>query len=319
MKPPLIVEHSEPGHVISLSDDLEHTLRHLSWERVLELREELLALAGALSCRGALEIFHVETPGEAGAIPPSLATLEPVDEKAVRRVLAAAATEKGYSFSLHTSVLLEGRAQTRRDYVEDLKLALTAVGYDCYGPQLPERLRRHRRQLLEKEFASLYPPSRPGPGVLVVYGAVHMGHRWVKEQAEKWRKALEKVDAAVTAVGRYLLGELSPEQMSPEELTDWCLVAALVDAEHLPHFYEALESRLTYLHEKIRYAYEIHRQASVGRTYLENRMRAYLTEARGIYTPEAVAALEALTEDMDPFRVLKKVWEESAGDEGSLG
>lgn len=65
------VEHSEPGYVIDLSDSLEYTLRHLSWERVEELARELAEFAKDLPGGEALGVFHLEAPGETGTGAPN--------------------------------------------------------------------------------------------------------------------------------------------------------------------------------------------------------------------------------------------------------
>lgn len=81
----ILAEHSEPGYYIELSHNFEYTLRHLTWQKVQTLSEELLDFCAEVSpaMRCVLAGFHLETPGQAGCLPPCLSTLEPVDEDLV--------------------------------------------------------------------------------------------------------------------------------------------------------------------------------------------------------------------------------------------
>lgn len=313
----IIVEHSEPGYVIGLSDSLEFTLRHLSWERAGDLARELLEFAKGFPGGEALAAFHLETPGEAGRIPPCLATLADVDESAVKAVVAAARERLGLPFEFYMSVLLEGREWTRKDYVEDLEMELR-LAEEAKNYSLPAPLARHRARLLEEEFRRAY----PAPKDIIVANAVgspRLGWRWVQEEAESWEKVLEWVDEAVSDVGRYLLLEQDPEAVPAEDLPGWCLVALQVDRSVLPRYFEVLERRAEYLWQKFCFAYGFGQL--ISDRYLEEKMRGYLDEARRQYTAEAAEAMERLFREVRKrLAPLKEDVEsvEEDGDEGGL-
>lgn len=289
MSKQMIIEHSEPGFVISLSDDLENTLRNLSWEQIEKLRQELVRLARQISaeCGRALEAFHIETPGEVGASLPSLVTLENVDKACVEQVLEKAKEEFGWKFKLYMSWLLEGK-YSRRDYVDDIR---SEIMHGDYGdPVLPTELREHRRRLLEKKI----PPVFKGLGV----DHYLVGYRWVEEETKQVEKIFTEIDNEVQAVGRYLLETITPSEKDGEELFHWCVFASQTCHDRFYQFYGALEEKVPYLHQKIHYCWELYRTGRCFRDWLVGKMREYVSEARSIYIPEAIEALEGILKDM---------------------
>jgi hypothetical protein len=285
------VEHSEPGYVIEFSDSLEFTLRHLSWERARGLARELLEFAKGFPGGEVLQAFHLETPGEAGRMPPCLATLADVDENAVRAVVAAARERLGLPFEFQSSLLLEGREWTREDYVDDLAVTMNIAEEAC-SFYLPGPLKRHRLRLLEEQFRALYPAPEDVFEVDFISPAPRLGHRWVEAQAGRWKKSLETVDEAVRQVARYLLVEQDPGEIQAEDLRGWCLVAAHVDAQLLPRYFEVLERRTEYLWQRFCLACGLLRLT--WQSYLKKKAEAYIEEARRQYTVEAVEAMERL-------------------------
>ena len=291
----ILVEHSEPGLVIKPVDSFENVLRHISYERALELRQSLIAIAQELGPEyaAAIEQFHLEVPGDSTR-PPALATLGDVDYGAVKRVTEVA-TERGLGeFRVGVSLLLEGKAQTREDYVAELRFAIeTAGGYGI--PPLPDVIRKHR---------SLLVAQRLGGGYCGPEDAV--GHLWVRDMAQRSRRALEAIDNDVCAVIRYELERLDPSSLPLEELARWCTAALWVHGERFVALYTLLEAGLEYLYQRAGFAYRFHEAPGPKRypamKHLEERMTAYLAEAQKIYTPEAVAALEQIRNKMLEYR-----------------
>ncbi|MDN5348446.1 MAG: hypothetical protein PWP65_2011 [Clostridia bacterium] len=300
----MIIEHSEPGFVITLSDDLENTLRNLSWEQIEKLRQELVRLARQTSaeCGRALEAFHIETPGEVGASIPSLATLENVDKACVEQVLERAREQFGWKFKLYMSCLLEGK-YSRQDYVDNIK---DAIMYGDYGdPVLPAELREHRRRLLEKEIPSAF------KGLTVDHYLV--GYRWVEEETKQVEKILKEIDSEVQAVGRYLLETITPPEKNQEELFYWCVFASQTGNDRFYQFYGALEEKVPYLHQKIHYCWQLYWTGRCFKNWLVEKMKEYINEARSIYIPEAIEALKGTLKEMrDEFSGL---FADESGDE----
>lgn len=307
----MIIEHSEPGFVISLSDDLENTLRNLSWEQIEKLRQELVRLARRTSaeCGRTLEAFHIETPGEVGASLPSLATLENVDKACVEQVLERAKEQFGWKFKLSMSWLLEGK-YSWRDYVDDIR---DEIMHGDYGdPVLPAELREHRQRLLEKEIPSTF------KGLTVDYYLV--GYRWVEEETKQVEKILKDIDSEVQAVGRYLLETITPPEKNQEELFYWCVFASQTGSDKFYRFYAALEEKTPYLHQKIHYCWQLYRTGRCFKNWLVGKMKEYVKEARSIYIPEAIEALEAILKEMrDEFSGLTDEGGDEAGNQEEKG
>lgn len=289
MSKQMIIEHSEPGFVISLSDDLENTLRNLSWEQVEKLRQELVMLARQISveCGRALEAFHIEVPSEVGASIPSLATLEDIDKSYVERVLERASEQFGWKFKLYMSHLLEGR-YSRRDYVEDIR---DEIMHGDYGdPVLPAELREHRRRLLEERI----PPVCKG----LTVDHYLVGCWWVEEEVKQVEKIFKEIDSEVRAVGRYLLETITPPEKDEEELFYWCVFASQTCHDRFYQLYGALEEKVPYLHQKAHYCWTLYRTGRCFRDWLVGKMGEYVEEARSIYIPEGIEALEGILKEM---------------------
>lgn len=138
----------------------------------------------------------------------------------------------------------------------------------------------------------------------------------MEAQAGRWKKSLEKVDEAVREVARYLLVEQDPGEIQAEDLRGWCLVAAHVDAQLLPRYFEVLERRTEYLWQRFCLACGLLRLT--WQPYLKERAEGYIEEARRQYTAEAVEAMERLFREVrGPLAPLEEGGED--GDEGSVG
>ncbi len=301
MKEKILVEHSEPGLVIKPVDSFENVLRHFSYERALELRRQLIEIAQEMGSEYAttLEQFHLEVPGDSTR-PPALATLGEVSYEMVKEVTDVA-TERGLGeFQVGMSILLEGKAQSREDYISDLRFSIeTATGYRI--PPLPKVIREHRRRLLERRL-----------GARDVWLEDTIGHQWVEEKVRSLRRDLEGIDRDVCAVIAYELERLAPEALSTEELAEWCTAALRLGGERFLELFTALEGKLSYLYQRASFAYRFHEAPGfcpqLVQEHLRKCMAAYLEEAKQIYTAEAVEALEQMRAKMleDPLAKLRE-------------
>lgn len=288
----MLAEHSEPGYFIELSDSCEYTLRHLTWEKVQGLSEELLNFCAEISpeMRPILAGFHVETPGEAGCLPPCLSTLEPVDEDLVKAVTEKINQQKGLRLRLSHTCLLEGKVASREDYVRDIRDTLSFLDAHI---DLPRQILAHRQRLIDEACCRFKSWEQ--------FESSLVGHKWVNSHTEKWRKLLEGLDSDVQAVAKYLLDTVHPEAVASEDLPAWCLLSLSVRHDASERLLELLEASLQYLYRKFQYCLELVRLTWHVPTLLE-RLDRHLEEARSTYTTEAVEAMEVLVKEVKgPF------------------
>ncbi|MBC7340641.1 MAG: hypothetical protein H5U04_12475 [Firmicutes bacterium] len=284
----ILAEHSEPGYYIELSDNFEYTLRHLTWQKVQTLSEELLDFCAEVSpaMRSVLAGFHLETPGQAGCLPPCLSTLEPVDEDLVEELTEKINQQKGLRLRLSHTCLLEGKVAGREDYVRDIRDTLS---FPDVHIDLPRPILDHRGRLIDGACCDFKGSAQ--------FERSRLGHKWVQSHTEKWRKLLEGVDSELQAVAKYLLDTLRPDAVASEDLPGWCLLSLSVRHDTAERLLGLLEASVEHLYQRFQYCLELVRLTWHIPALLE-RLERYVEEARSTYTPEAVEAMEALVKEL---------------------
>ncbi|MCR4404987.1 MAG: hypothetical protein NUW06_06940 [Candidatus Acetothermia bacterium] len=297
----LLVECSDPGLVVTLAEEFEHVLRHVDFARAQELKSKLGELARELGpeFEELWQNFRVETPNEVGYRPLNFGSREAVDEERLRELLAQAKERAIGQFELSRTLLLpqDGPApETREQYVHDLADGIRGAPWDELGVfqmpvNLPDQMAAHRLKLMEEYAGEVLRARARFPTV---------GHRWVRDSAERLEKALEEVSTRAEAVMTYELARLSPKDVEPEERLRWAALAARL-GEEVEKWYAAAEEQMSYIYQRAALAYLLWTECSgfgPARSFLEKRLQALIAEAEAVYTADGVAALREVYDEL---------------------
>jgi len=300
----LIVECSEPGWVITLSEDLEHLLRHVTFERAQEIAAKLKDLCHDMGpahetvWRG----FRIEVPNECGSRPLSFSTREEAD-KTVLEELVNRADQKGIGkFDLwHTNLMDQGdpHPETREQYVSDLADSITSEGLtssveeDIIGrtDQLPDTMSNFRKKMMSEYAETIFAWRAKEPEI---------GHRWVEDTAKKLRDMLEEINTRSEAVMEYELDRLDPGEMKFRELIRWVALSVRLGRNH-EKWMKAGDDSCSYLFQKAALIHKLWNAChgfGPARSLMENRMKELIGQAKEIYTPEGVDALRKVRKQM---------------------
>jgi hypothetical protein len=323
----LLVECSDPGLVVTLSEGFENVLRHIDFERAKDLQGQLNDLACELGTdyEEAWRGFLIEVPNDGGA-PLSFGKRDPVDREKLGRLLGRAEERGIGSFEVRNTLLLPqgGPApETRKQYVRDLADAIYYSYVDDVSLirrplDLPASLKDHRLQLVEEHVSPVLHFRAEYPTV---------GHLWIRDTMQRVEKALEDVNTRAEAVMEYELSRVDPAEVKPEDRTRWVALAVRLGKE-VEKWYAAAEEQPEYLHQRVALVYTLWndiRGMGKARPFLENRLKLLIEKAEGVYTEDGQEALRLVYKDL-----LKPPWTPMPGslaerrnegdrDEGNVG
>jgi hypothetical protein len=318
----LLVECSDPGLVISLTEELENVLRNLDFDRARALQSQLGHLASELGpeIEAAWHGFRLEQPND-GGWPPSFGNREGMkqDEKPLKALLHGAAERNLGSFELRWTMLLpQGgpNPETRDQYISDLADGIRYDGWEALGisrmpTDLPDAMVAHRERLMDEHASGALRGRARFPDV---------GHRWVRDSIEQLRKVLEEVDTRAEAVMEYELRRLGPSEIEPAERVRWAALAVRLGFE-FEKWCAAAEEPLAYLHQRAALLWHLWNAChgwGRARPFLEGRFKAVIEQAGAVYTPDGVAALQHVYDELyqDRWdRLLHPVPDEEPGED----
>ncbi len=323
----LLVECSDPGLVVTLSESFENVLRHVDFERAKSLQGQLNDLARELGAdfEEAWRGFLIEVPNDGGA-PLSFGNRDPVDEGKLRQLLGRTEDRGIGRFEVRNTLLLpqDGPApETRKQYVRDLADAVSYTYLDDVSLlrrplDLPASLSAHRLRLVE-EHAS--------PVLLARAGYPSVGHFWIKETMQQVEKALQEVNTRAEAVMEYELTRVDPAEVESEERIRWAAVAVRLGKE-VEKWYTAAEEQLEYLYQRVALIYTLWtdiRGMGRARPFLEDRLKLLIQKAESVYTVDGREALQLVYRELrkPPWVLLPEDWDDERNgggkDEGSSG
>jgi hypothetical protein len=296
----LLVECSDPGLVVSLSEELENVLRHIDFAQAQALKQQLSTLAQELGSEiaQAWDGFRLETPNDSGR-PPSFGKRDAWDaEVAPLQCLAEQAAAHGLGqWEVRRTMLLpqDGPApETRDQYVSDLADAMSYLfwhdlGVFQYPVPLPEAMADHRRQLMDEHA-----------GDALRAGARHatVGFPWLNDMRQRLEGVLAEVNTCATAVMRYELQRLVPADVDFDERLRWLALAVRLGHE-FETWYTAVERDLPYVCQRaalVDLMWHTSRGHGRARSMLDARLQSLIAEADEVYTDDGVAALRRLDE-----------------------
>lgn len=299
----LLVECSDPGLVVSLTEELENVLRHIDFEQTQVLKQQLSTLAQELGPEvvQAWQGFRLETPNDSGR-PPSFGKRDAwdADIAPLQRLTTQAAAHGLGQWEVHPTSLLpqDGPAsETREQYIRDLAEAIGQIFWDEWGVfqrpvPLPETMTAHRRQLMEEHAGAALRAQAQYPTV---------GIPWINEARQRLEKTLAEVDTRAEAVMRYELQRLVPEDLDFGERLRWAVLAARLGYE-VEKWYTSVEVEMPTISQRAALVelvwQECHGGYGGARPFLDARLKSLTTEAEGIYTADGVAALQRLYDDL---------------------
>jgi hypothetical protein len=305
----LLVECSEPGLVIHLAEEFEHSLRHVDFDRAWTLRQQLTELAQECGPEfyQVWQGFRLEVPND-GGWPPSFGkremTTEEIGTKEVLQEFLSRAEAHGLGeFRLRSTMLLpqDGPApETREQYVRDLADGIRMAQWEELGlfrfpVDLPVSMIQHRKQLAEEWGGSVLHARAHHPDV---------GQRWVEESLARLRKALEQINTRSEAVMEYELDRLDPVKLDAVECIRWAAVAVRL-GHGIEKWFQAAVEPLAYLYQRaalVSLLWTECRGIGQARPVLEECLEAVVEEAEGTYTADGVAALRRLQGDLRQTR-----------------
>lgn len=315
----LLVECGDPGLVISLTEEMENVLRHIDFDQMQKLKQQLSALAQELGpeIAQAWQGFRLETPND-GGLPPSFGKRDAWEAEIVPlQHLAEQAAVRGLGqWEVGRTMLLpqDGpNPETREQYIRDLADAINQLFWDEWGPfqqpvPLPETMATHRQQLMDEHAGEMLHAQarRPTVGIL-----------WINEVRRRLESVLEAVNTRAEAVMRYELQRLTPADFDLGERLRWAALAVRLGHE-IEKWYVPVEAELPYvcqravLVEIMWHACDGHGRA---RPFLDARLQALITEAETIYTADGVTALRQLYDDLHtpPFSLSR--WSDTISSE----
>lgn len=296
----LLVECSDPGLVISLTEEFENVLRQIDFARARALQSQLSDLARELGpeFERAWQGFRLEVPNDGGR-PPTFGDRNAVDEERLRQLLAQAAERGLGQFELRHTMLLpqDGPApETREQYVRDLADSINLGRWEELGifqspTELPEAMAAHRQQLMDEHARDVLRARARFPTV---------GRPWIQDSLKQLERALEEINTRAEAVMEYELARLDPAGMEPPERIRWAVLAARLGKE-VEKWYQAAEEPLAYIYQRAALVCLLWGECrgwGRARPFLEKRLEALIEQAETTYTADGVAALRLLYDDL---------------------
>ncbi len=305
----LLVECSDPGLVVSLTEEMENVLRHIDFDQMQKLKQQLSALAQKLGpeVAQAWQGFHLETPNDSGR-PPSFGKRDAGDAELapLQRLVEQATTQGLGQWEVHrTSLLPQGgpNPETREQYIRDLADAIGQLFWDEWGVfqqpvPLPETMATHRQQLMEEHAGEMLHTQAQRPTV---------GISWINETRRRLESVLETINTRAEAVMRYEVQRLTPSDFDLGERLRWAALAVRLGYE-IEKWYAPVETELPYVCQRaalVEIMWHVCDGYGRARPFLDARLQALITEAEAIYTADGVAALRQLYDDLHtpPFSI----------------
>lgn len=296
----LLVECSDPGIVVALAEEFENILRQVDFVRAQQLQRDLHNLARELGAEfeQVWHGFRIEVPNDSGR-PLSFGNREMVDEARLQQLIAYAAERGIGKFEMRDTLLLPQDSpapETREQYVRDLADSIR-YGYGddlrllSRPTDLPDAMAAHRQNLMDEHIADVLRARARDATV---------GYRWVQTCVERLQKALAEVDTRAEAVMLYELTRLNPAEVKLEERTRWAMLAARLGKE-MDKWLDAAEEPLAFLYQRFALASLVWKECQgmgPARPILEQRLRALIEQAKGIYTADAMDALKLAFKDL---------------------
>ncbi len=295
----LLVECSEPGLVVTLSEEFEYVLRHVDFERATRLWDELSVLAHKLGgdVDEIWQGFRLETPNQVGCRPVSFSSRETLNPKPIEPLISEASKEGIGSFEVGQTLLLSQsgpRPNTREQYVRDLAAAIkdSGIALGLFGSpvSLPESMASHRERILEEHvFPDLMRQAR-FPSV---------GRAWIADTHKRLEDALGEASTRVEAVMDYELRQLNPDDLDPVERVRWSALAVRLERE-VEKWYAATAAALPHIHQRAALVWLLWgegRRSRSTRSFLEEQLGDCMEEAESVYTADGAAALHLVYED----------------------
>ena len=313
----LLVECSDPGLVISLAEELENVLRHIDFARARALHGQLSDLARELGLEfeDAWRGFRLEVPNDGGSHPPAFGNRDIVDRERLEYLLAQAAERGIGQFELRDTLLLPQNGptpETRQQYVCDLADSIRSAAWDELGifqmpADLPASMAAHRQQLMDEHGTAVLRARARYPTV---------GHRWLRDSVTQLEKALQEVNTRAEAVMEYELTRLDPADVKPDDRIRWAALAVRLGKE-VEKWCLAAEEPLAYIYQRAALAWLLWTECrgwGPARPLLENRLQAYIEQARTTYTADGVDTLQMLYDDLH-----RPPWSSLASEETGAG
>jgi hypothetical protein len=296
----LVVECSDPGLIISLTEEFENVLRQIDFAHAQVLRGQLRDLARELGpeFEQAWQGFRLEMPND-GGYPPTFGNRDAVDEERLKQLLTQARERDLGRFELRSTCLLpqNGPApETREQYIHDLTDSIRWASWDELGilsrsAELPASMANYRQQIMEEYAGDVLRVRARFPGV---------GHLWVRDSLKQLDQALEEVNTRAEAVMVYELARLDPTDVEPHERIRWAVLATRLGKE-IEKWFLAVEESLAYIYQRAALVYLLWTECrgwGPARPFLEKRMQALIEQAETIYTADGLAALRLLYDDL---------------------
>jgi hypothetical protein len=289
----LLVECSDPGLVVSLTEELEHVLRHVDFARAQALGNQLGALANELGpeFEQAWRGFRLEVPHDGGH-PPAFGNRELVDEARLKELLDRAAKQAVGSFELRDTMLLpqDGPTpETREQYVRDLADSIRSTTWEegtvfQIPVPLPDSLAAYRQRLMDERGVPVLIARARYPTV---------GWRWVQDSVKRLEEALREINTQAEAVMEYEVDRLDPADVDPIDRIRWAALAVRLGKSVEKWFQGAVES-LPYLYRQAALVWLLWtecRGQGPARSFLERQLEDVIGRANGTYTADGVDAL----------------------------
>lgn len=298
----LLVECSDPGLVISLTEELENVLRHIDFAQTQVLKAQFTALAQELGpdVAQAWQGFRLETPHDSGE-PPSFGKRDAwnADAEPLQRLVTQAAAQGLGQWHVRETMLLPQGApapETREQYVRDLAKAIGQIFWDEWGVfqrpvPLPQTMAAYRRQLVDEHAGAALRAHAQYPTV---------GHVWINDARQRFERVFADIDTRAEAVMRYELQRLNPDDLDFEERVRWAVLAARLSYE-VEKWYAPVEATLPHISQRAAWAELVWQECrgwGEARALLEARLQGLVAEAEGVYTADGVDALRWLYDDL---------------------
>jgi len=295
-----IVECSEPGWVIFLSEELENVFRHITFERAQEIGKSLAELAHELGpeFEKVWQGFGLEVPND-GGYPLSFGKREEVDKKSLKALLDQADQRGIGKFRMRGTMLLNQDGpppETREQYVRELRDSISSVSWEepeffSGSDKLPASMADYRQKIISEYAGDVLRNRAKFPDT---------GHRWIEDSVSRIRDMLEEVNTRTEGVMEYELERLNPAELESSERIRWAALAARL-GKNVEKWLQACDESLSYLYQKAAFVWKLWTECQgrgPARSLLDSRMKHIIEQAEGAYTAEGVDALRMVHEDM---------------------
>ncbi|MBN1814889.1 MAG: hypothetical protein JXA14_23825 [Anaerolineae bacterium] len=303
----LLIECSEPGLVVSLTEELEHVLRHVDFARAQALSKQLSALATELGpeFEQAWRDFRLEMPNDGGH-PPAFGNRGDPDKEQVRELLGQASERELGSFTLRSTFLLpEGgpAPETREQYIHDLADSIRHAMWEerafLVRPiTLPNSMIAYRQQLMEEHVSSVLDDRAKNPTI---------GWRWVQDTTKRLTSVLREINTRAEAVFEYEVKRLDPADVEPEEHLRWAVLAVQLGKD-VEKWFRAAAEPLPYLYQRAALVDLLWTECR-GRahSFLDEQLESVIDQSEDIYHTDGVEALRQVRDELrqPPWKVLE--------------